>query len=150
MPLRKSKQQAYLDDAVHAFHVATSSVKEETQIHTHMCYSKFNEIIDSIRALDADVISIETSRSHGDVIESFETAVYPLGIGLGVYDIHSPRVPTKEEVIANIERPLRQLSLEQFWVNPDCGLKTRREPETVAALEVLVAATKEVRAKYGK
>lgn len=150
LPLRKSKQQAYLDDAVHAFHVATSSVKEETQIHTHMCYSKFNEIIDSIRALDADVISIETSRSHGDVIESFETAVYPLGIGLGVYDIHSSRVPTKEEVIANIERPLRQLSLEQFWVNPDCGLKTRREPETVAALEVLVAATKEVRAKYGK
>lgn len=150
LPLRKSKQQAYLDDAVHAFHVATSSVKEETQIHTHMCYSKFNEIIDSIRALDADVISIETSRSHGYVIESFETAVYPLGIGLGVYDIHSPRVPTKEEVIANIERPLRQLSLEQFWVNPDCGLKTRREPETVAALEVLVAAAKEVRAKYGK
>ena len=150
LPLRKSKQQAYLDDAVHAFHVASSSVKEETQIHTHMCYSKFNEIIDSIRALDADVISIETSRSHGDVIESFETAVYPLGIGLGVYDIHSPRVPTKEEVIANIERPLRQLSLEQFWVNPDCGLKTRREPETVAALEVLVAAAKEVRAKYGK
>lgn len=150
LPLRKSKQQAYLDDAVHAFHVATSSVKEETQIHTHMCYSKFNEIVDSIRALDADVISIETSRSHGDVIESFETAVYPLGIGLGVYDIHSPRVPTKEEVIANIERPLRQLSLEQFWVNPDCGLKTRREPETVAALEVLVAAAKEVRAKYGK
>lgn len=150
LPLRKSKQQAYLDDAVHAFHVATSSVKEETQIHTHMCYSKFNEIIDSIRALDADVISIETSRSHGDVIESFETAVYPLGIGLGVYDIHSPRVPTKEEVIANIERPLRQLSLEQFWVNPDCGLKTRREPETVAALEVLVAVAKEVRAKYGK
>ena len=150
LPLRKSKQQAYLDDAVHAFHVATSSVKEETQIHTHMCYSKFNEIIDSIRALDADVISIETSRSHGDVIESFETAVYPLGIGLGVYDIHSPRVPTKEEVIANNERPLRQLSLEQFWVNPDCGLKTRREPETVAALEVLVAAAKEVRAKYGK
>ena len=150
LPLRKSKQQAYLDDAVHAFHIATSSVKDETQIHTHMCYSKFSEIIDSIRALDADVISIETSRSHGDVIESFETAVYPLGIGLGVYDIHSPRVPTKEEVIANIERPLRQLSLEQFWVNPDCGLKTRREPETISALEILVAATKEVRAKYGK
>ena len=142
--------KAYLDDAVHAFRIATSSVKDDTQIHTHMCYSKFNEIIDSIRDLDADVISIETSRSHGDVIESFETAVYPLGIGLGVYDIHSPRVPSKEEVIANIERPLRQLSLEQFWVNPDCGLKTRREPETIAALEVLVEATKEVRAKYGK
>lgn len=150
LPLRKAKQKAYLDDAVHAFRIATSSVKDDTQIHTHMCYSKFNEIIDSIRDLDADVISIETSRSHGDVIESFETAVYPLGIGLGVYDIHSPRVPSKEEVIANIERPLHQLSLEQFWVNPDCGLKTRREPETIASLKVLVEATKEVRAKYGK
>ena len=150
LPLRKAKQKAYLDDAVHAFRIATSAVKDDTQIHTHMCYSKFNEIIDSIRDLDADVISIETSRSHGDVIESFETAVYPLGIGLGVYDIHSPRVPSKEEVIANIERPLRQLSLEQFWVNPDCGLKTRREPETIASLKVLVEATKEVRAKYGK
>ncbi|MBT0904323.1 cobalamin-independent methioninesynthase [Streptococcus infantarius subsp. infantarius] len=150
LPLRKAKQKAYLDDAVHAFRIATSSVKDDTQIHTHMCYSKFNEIIYSIRDLDADVISIETSRSHGDVIESFETAVYPLGIGLGVYDIHSPRVPSKEEVIANIERPLRQLSLEQFWVNPDCGLKTRREPETIASLKVLVEATKEVRAKYGK
>ncbi|PNM01074.1 5-methyltetrahydropteroyltriglutamate--homocysteine S-methyltransferase [Streptococcus mutans] len=149
LPLRKSKQKAYLDDAVHAFHIATSSVKDETQIHTHMCYSKFDEIIDAIRALDADVISIETSRSHGDIIESFETAVYPLGIGLGVYDIHSPRVPTKEEVVANIERPLRQLSPTQFWVNPDCGLKTRQEPETIAALKVLVAATKEVRQKLG-
>ncbi|MGT2907026.1 5-methyltetrahydropteroyltriglutamate--homocysteine S-methyltransferase [Streptococcus dentiloxodontae] len=150
LPLRKSKQKAYLDDAVQAFRIATSSVKDDTQIHTHMCYSKFDEIIDSIRDLDADVISIETSRSHGDIIESFETAVYPLGIGLGVYDIHSPRVPTKEEVVTNIERPLQQLSLEQFWVNPDCGLKTRREPETLAALEVLVAATKDVRAKFGK
>lgn len=150
LPLRKSKQQAYLDDAIHAFRIATSSVKDETQIHTHMCYSKFDEIIDSIRELDADVISIETSRSHGDIIESFETATYPLGIGLGVYDIHSPRVPTKEEVIANIERPLVQLSLGQFWVNPDCGLKTRREPETLAALKILVEATQEVRAKFGK
>ncbi|KXT75681.1 5-methyltetrahydropteroyltriglutamate--homocysteine S-methyltransferase [Streptococcus sp. DD12] len=150
LPLRKAKQKAYLDDAVHAFRVATSSVKDDTQIHTHMCYSKFDEIIDSIRDLDADVISIETSRSHGDIIESFETAVYPLGIGLGVYDIHSPRVPSKEEVVKNIERPLNQLDLEQFWVNPDCGLKTRREPETIAALEVLVQATKDVRKKFGK
>ena len=150
LPLRRDKQKGYLDDAVIAFRIATSSVQDQTQIHTHMCYSKFDEIIDSIRELDADVISIETSRSHGDIIESFETAVYPLGIGLGVYDIHSPRVPTKEEVEANIERPLQQLSLEQFWVNPDCGLKTRREAETVAALEILVAATKEVRAKFGK
>lgn len=145
LPLRQQKQQAYLDDAVAAFKIATSSVKDETQIHTHMCYSKFDEIIDSIRSLDADVISIETSRSHGDIIESFETAVYPLGIGLGVYDIHSPRIPTKEEIIVNIQRSLKCLSKEQFWVNPDCGLKTRREAETIAALEVLVSATKEVR-----
>ena len=150
LPLRKAKQKAYLDDAVESFRIATSSVKDETQIHTHMCYSKFEEIIDSIRALDADVISIETSRSHGDIIQSFETDGYPLGIGLGVYDIHSPRVPTKEEVVANIKRPLRHLSKEQFWVNPDCGLKTRREPETVAALEILVAATKEVRQELEK
>lgn len=147
LPLRKAKQKSYLDDAVQAFRIATSSVADTTQIHTHMCYSKFDEIIDSIRDLDADVISIETSRSHGDIIESFETATYPLGIGLGVYDIHSPRVPSKEEVILNIERPLQQLSIEQFWVNPDCGLKTRREPETIAALETLVVATKEVRSK---
>lgn len=145
LPLRKSKQKAYLDDSVRAFRIATSSVADSTQIHTHMCYSKFEEIIDSIRSLDADVISIETSRSHGDIIEAFETAVYPLGIGLGVYDIHSPRVPTQEEVVANIKRPLQQLSTEQFWVNPDCGLKTRGEAETVAALKVLVAATKQVR-----
>lgn len=149
LPLRKAKQMLYLDDAVSAFHIATSSVKDETQIHTHMCYSKFDEIIDAIRQLDADVISIETSRSHGDIIESFETMVYPLGIGLGVYDIHSPRVPTEEEVVANIERSLKQLSPKQFWVNPDCGLKTRREPETIAALEVLVSATKKVRHKLG-
>lgn len=149
LPLRKAKQKAYLDDAVSAFHIATSSVKDETQIHTHMCYSKFDEIIDAIRQLDADVISIETSRSHGDIIESFETMVYPLGIGLGVYDIHSPRVPTEEEVVANIERSLKQLSPKQFWVNPDCGLKTRREPETIEALEVLVSATKKVRHKLG-
>ena len=149
LPLRKAKQKAYLDDAVHAFRIATSSVQDDTQIHTHMCYSKFNEIIDSIRDLDADVISIETSRSHGDVIESFETAVTHLVLAWRLrYSL--TRVPSKEEVIANIERPLRQLSLEQFWVNPDCGLKTRREPETIAALEVLVEATKEVRAKYGK
>lgn len=145
LPLRKAKQKAYLDDSVHAFRIATSSVEDRTQIHTHMCYSNFDEIIDSIRELDADVISIETSRSHGELIAAFETAVYPLGIGLGVYDIHSPRVPSKPEIIENIERPLQNLALEQFWVNPDCGLKTRREPETVAALKVMVEATKDVR-----
>ncbi len=145
LPLRKAKQKAYLNDAVEAFRIATSSVKDDTQIHTHMCYSKFDEIIDTIQALDADVISIETSRSHGDIISVFESHIYPLGIGLGVYDIHSPRVPTKEEILENIERSLQKLSANQFWVNPDCGLKTRQEAETVAALKVLVAATKEAR-----
>lgn len=145
LPLRNSKKAKYLEEAVFAFRLATSSVKDDTQIHTHMCYSNFDEIIDSIRALDADVISIETSRSHGELISAFETAIYPLGIGLGVYDIHSPRVPTKEEVRHNILRPLQQLSKEQFWINPDCGLKTRGEKETIEALEVLVEATKEIR-----
>ncbi|MDO4814640.1 MAG: 5-methyltetrahydropteroyltriglutamate--homocysteine S-methyltransferase [Gemella sp.] len=147
LPLRKSKQKAYLDDSVESFRIATSSVKDETQIHTHMCYSKFEEIIDSIDGLDADVISIETSRSHGDIIEVFEKYTYPRQIGLGVYDIHSPRVPSKEEITGNINISLEKLSPTQFWVNPDCGLKTRKEPETVASLEVLVEATKEVRSK---
>ena len=126
LPLRKGKQKAYLDDAVSAFHIATSSVKDETQIHTHMCYSKFDEIIDAIRQLDADVISIETSRSHGDIIESFETTVYPLGIGLGVYDIHSPRVPSVEEIKVTLKKILEKVDANKLWVNPDCGLKTRK------------------------
>ena len=116
-----------------------------------MCYSNFGlKLSDSIRALDADVISIETSRSHGELISAFETAIYPLGIGLGVYDIHSPRVPTKEEVRTNILRPLQKLSTEQFWINPDCGLKTRAEKETIEALEVLVEVTKEIRSELKK
>ena len=145
LPLRKAKQKAYLDDAVHAFRIATSSVKDDTQIHTHMCYSKFNEIIDSIRDLDADVISIETSRSHGDVIESFETAVYPLGIGLGVYDIHSPRVPQDGEIDHTIEAILAKVPSGKVWINPDCGLKTRGIPETKESLIKLVNAAKEAR-----
>jgi len=147
LPLRDNKKEKYLEEAVFSFRLATSSVQDDTQIHTHMCYSNFDEIIDSIRALDADVISIETSRSHGELISAFETAIYPLGIGLGVYDIHSPRVPTKEEVRTNILRPLQKLSTEQFWINPDCGLKTRAEKETIEALEVLVEVTKEIRSE---
>ncbi|AME08966.1 5-methyltetrahydropteroyltriglutamate--homocysteine methyltransferase [Gemella sp. oral taxon 928] len=145
LPLRNNKKTKYLEEAVFAFRLATSSVKDDTQIHTHMCYSNFDEIIDSIRALDADVISIETSRSHGELISAFETAIYPLGIGLGVYDIHSPRIPTKEEIRHNILRPLQKLSKEQFWINPDCGLKTRDEKETIEALKILVETTKEIR-----
>ena len=113
-----------------------------------MCYSDFQDIIEAIDGLDADVISIEMSRSHGELISSFEEYTYNKGIGLGVYDIHSPRVPAKEEIARNIERALNVLHPKQFWVNPDCGLKTRQEPETVAALKVMVEAAKEDPGKH--
>ncbi|WP_079515327.1 5-methyltetrahydropteroyltriglutamate--homocysteine S-methyltransferase [Rossellomorea marisflavi] len=145
MPLQKEKRGGYLDAAVHAFKLATSSVKSSTQIHTHMCYSEFGEIIESIKALDADVISIETSRSHGNLIHSFEENTYSQGIGLGVYDIHSPRVPTLVEMTRNIERAIRVLDPQLFWINPDCGLKTRGPNETIEALVVMVEAAKKMR-----
>lgn len=147
LPLDPSKKNAYLDAAVYAFKLATSAVENDTQIHTHMCYSDFNEIIKSISALDADVISIETSRSHGEIIEAFETNTYDKEIGLGVYDIHSPRVPSKTEIKANIHRALKTIDPKQFWINPDCGLKTRQETETIAALKVMIEAADEVRAE---
>ena len=145
LPLKQEKTEDYLKAAVYAFKLSTSSVKEETQIHTHMCYSNFEDIIEAIDALDADVISIETSRSHGELIRSFEDYHYHKGIGLGVYDIHSPRVPTSEELSQNIERALKVLDYRLFWVNPDCGLKTRGIEETIAALKVMVEAAKEKR-----
>ncbi len=145
LPLDPSKKGAYLEAAVYAFKLATAAVENDTQIHTHMCYSDFNEIIDSISALDADVISIETSRSHGEIIEAFETNTYDKEIGLGVYDIHSPRVPSKDEIKHNIHRALKTIHPKQFWINPDCGLKTRQEKETIAALEVMIEAANEIR-----
>lgn len=150
LPLKREQWAAYLDWAVKAFRLSTSTVKNETQVHTHMCYSEFHDIIDSINALDADVISIETSRSHGELIGSFEENTYDKGIGLGVYDIHSPRVPSVEEMSVMIDRALNVLSPDQFWINPDCGLKTRKYEETVAALRVMVEATEQARSKYGK
>nr|WP_090885997.1 5-methyltetrahydropteroyltriglutamate--homocysteine S-methyltransferase [Evansella caseinilytica] len=147
LPLKREKWQNYLDAAVYAFKLATTSVKNQTQIHTHMCYSDFKSIIGAIEALDADVISIETSRSHGQLISAFEDNTYNKGIGLGVYDIHSPRVPKPEELTRNIDRALRVLDPELFWINPDCGLKTRGTAETVAALQVMVEAAKQTREK---
>ena len=147
LPLKQEKADGYLKAAVEAFVISTSSVQEETQIHTHMCYSNFEAIIEAIDALDADVISIETSRSHGELIRSFEDYLYHKGIGLGVYDIHSPRVPTSEELSQNIERALKVLDYRLFWVNPDCGLKTRGIEETVAALKVMVETAKLYREK---
>jgi 5-methyltetrahydropteroyltriglutamate--homocysteine methyltransferase len=145
LPLRREDWAAYLNWAVLAFKLSTSTVKDTTQIHTHMCYCEFHDIIDSIRALDADVISIETSRSHGELIQSFEEYTYELGIGLGVYDIHSPRVPAVEEMVSMIERALKVLDPTLFWINPDCGLKTRGMQETIAALRHMVQATQFVR-----
>lgn len=145
LPLDPAKKDEYLEAAVYAFKLATAAVENDTQIHTHMCYSDFNEIIDSISALDADVISIETSRSHGEIIEAFETNTYDKEIGLGVYDIHSPRVPSKDEIKQNINRALKTIHPKQFWINPDCGLKTRQEKETIAALKVMIEAANEIR-----
>ncbi|PCF48299.1 5-methyltetrahydropteroyltriglutamate--homocysteine S-methyltransferase [Staphylococcus delphini] len=145
LPLRKEYHEDYLEKAVHSFKLATSSVTDETQIHTHMCYSQFGQIIHAIHDLDADVISIETSRSHGDLIKDFEDIDYDLGIGLGVYDIHSPRIPTEEEITTAIERGLQQIDRSLFWVNPDCGLKTRKEDEVKAALTVLVNSARKLR-----
>ncbi|CAH1198791.1 5-methyltetrahydropteroyltriglutamate--homocysteine S-methyltransferase [Paenibacillus sp. JJ-223] len=148
LPLKEAEQANYLDWAVKAFRITTCTVQETTQIHTHMCYCEFHDMIDSIEAMDADVISIETSRSHGELIHSFELNTYKLGIGLGVYDIHSPRVPNVEEMSTMIDRALRVLDPKLFWINPDCGLKTRGQEETIASLRNMVDATKIARAKY--
>lgn len=145
LPLRKEDWNEYLSWAVNAFKLATSSVRNETQIHTHMCYCEFNNFIEPIRALDADVISIETSRSHGELIQSLKQNPYELGIGLGVYDIHSPRVPSVEEIDTILNDSLEIISKEQFWVNPDCGLKTRHEDETIFSLKNMVTAARKLR-----
>lgn len=142
LPLKENEQADYLAWAVKAFRISTCTVHETTQIHTHMCYCEFHDMIDSIEAMDADVISIETSRSHGELIHSFEENTYETGIGLGVYDIHSPRVPSVDEMSSMIERALRVLDPKLFWINPDCGLKTRGQEETVASLRNMVDATR--------
>ncbi|MDM5282656.1 5-methyltetrahydropteroyltriglutamate--homocysteine S-methyltransferase [Peribacillus frigoritolerans] len=145
LPLKKSDRDEYLNWAVNSFLISTSSVEDTTQIHTHMCYCDFNSFMDVISSLDADVISIETSRSHGELASAFEEKTYEKGIGLGVYDIHSPRVPAVEEMVDMIERGIKVLDKDQFWINPDCGLKTRGIPETVASLKNMVEAAKIVR-----
>jgi len=146
MPLDRSQWAEYLQWAVEAFRLASCGVQEQTQIHTHMCYSEFADIIEAIAALDADVISIEASRSDMDLLETFVRFKYPHDIGPGVYDIHSPWVPEVDEIIGRLRKALRSLRPEQLWVNPDCGLKTRDWPEVTAALKNMVAAAKSVRA----
>lgn len=140
LPLRKENWPAYLDWAVRAFRISASSVQDETQIHTHMCYSEFNDMIDSIAAMDADVITIECSRSQMELLDVFADFKYPNDIGPGVYDIHSPRVPSKDEMVSLMEKANAVIPSAQLWVNPDCGLKTRHWPETKAALSAMVEA----------
>jgi 5-methyltetrahydropteroyltriglutamate--homocysteine methyltransferase len=147
LPIRKADWQSYLDWAVEAFRLAASGVGAATQIHTHMCYSEFNDIIDAVAAMDADVISIETSRSAMELLEAFANFSYPNDIGPGVYDIHSPRVPSQQEMEALLEKALTVLKPQQLWVNPDCGLKTRGWAEVKPALVSMVAAARAVRGR---
>jgi len=149
LPLRRADWQQYLDWAVDAFRLASSGVRPETQIHTHMCYSEFNDIIAAIGAMDADVISIETARSKMELLDAFATCAYPNEIGPGVYDIHSPRIPTSGEMEHLLRAAGERLSVRQLWVNPDCGLKTRGWDEVRPALVNMVEAAKAVRASAG-
>ncbi|TDQ11298.1 5-methyltetrahydropteroyltriglutamate--homocysteine S-methyltransferase [Pedobacter metabolipauper] len=145
LPLRKADWQNYLEWAVTAFRISASGVEDETQIHTHMCYSEFNDIIQNIADMDADVITIECSRSQMELLDAFADFNYPNEIGPGVYDIHSPRVPSKEEMVHLLEKAKNVIPSEQLWVNPDCGLKTRHWDETKKALIEMVAAAKVLR-----
>ena len=145
LPLRKENRRTYLDWAVRAFRVSASGVEDATQIHTHMCYSEFNDMIQSISDMDADVITIECSRSQMELLDAFHQFAYPNEIGPGVYDIHSPRVPSEEEMVALMEKARKVIPDAQLWVNPDCGLKTRHWEETRLALEKMVAAAKKLR-----
>lgn len=145
LPLRRNDWPAYLDWATEAFRISASGVSDETQIHTHMCYCEFNDIIASIAALDADVISIETSRSNMELLEVFTQFSYPNEIGPGVWDIHSPRVPSVEEMTALLQKAATVLPIRNLWVNPDCGLKTRAWGETKAALKNMVEAAHRMR-----
>lgn len=147
LPLREADYKDYLDKAVENFRISASGVEDKTQIHTHMCYSDFNTIIESVAAMDADVISIETSRSQMRLLDAFVKFKYPNEIGPGVYDIHSPRVPDTKEMTDLLEKAAKLIAPRQLWVNPDCGLKTRGWPEVKSALKNMVAAAKDMRAK---
>jgi 5-methyltetrahydropteroyltriglutamate--homocysteine methyltransferase len=150
MPLRRRDWGEYLAWAVRCFRLASAGVRDDTQIHTHMCYAEFNEIMDAIADLDADVLSIEASRSRMDLLRSFEQYEYPNEIGPGVWDIHSPRVPSQKEIIALLEKAMLCVPPERLWVNPDCGLKTRKWSEIIPAVKNMVAAARTLRARIMK
>lgn len=147
LPLRRSDWNDYLGWAVESFKLATSGVRDETQLHTHMCYSEFNDIVDWIAKMDADVISIEASRSKMELLKAFKKFNYPNDIGPGIYDIHSPRVPSAEEMSALLKEALDVIPADRLWVNPDCGLKTRAWPETLASLQNMMTVAKAARAE---
>ncbi|MGP5682588.1 5-methyltetrahydropteroyltriglutamate--homocysteine S-methyltransferase [Brachybacterium alimentarium] len=147
LPLRTAEHDDYLDWSVRSFRLATSGVEAATQIHTHLCYSEFNVVVGAIDALNADVTSIESARSRGEILEAIDPGAFPRGIGPGVWDIHSPRVPGAEEIADQLRRARAAVGPERLWVNPDCGLKTRGYAETEASLRHLVQATREVRAE---
>jgi 5-methyltetrahydropteroyltriglutamate--homocysteine methyltransferase len=146
LPLRKSQWQEYLDWAVTSFRITANGVDDETQIHTHMCYSEFNDIIASIADMDADVITIETSRSDMELLDAFDNFNYPNEIGPGVYDIHSPNIPTEAHIVQLMKKAAERIPAQRLWVNPDCGLKTRQWEEVIPALTNMVAAAKTLRA----
>ncbi|MFC4492889.1 5-methyltetrahydropteroyltriglutamate--homocysteine S-methyltransferase [Streptomyces ovatisporus] len=149
LPLRAARRAEYLAWATESFRLATAGVRADTQIHTHMCYAEFGDILPAIDDLDADVISLEAARSHMQVADELAAAGYPREVGPGVYDIHSPRVPTADEMASLLRKGLAAIPPERLWVNPDCGLKTRGRPEVRAALENLVAAARTLRAEVG-
>lgn len=145
LPIHRRDWQEYLDWAVECFRISASGVKDETQIHTHMCYAEFNDIIESIARMDADAISIEASRSRMELLEAFKDFNYPNEIGPGVYDIHSPNVPATSEIVELIHRALKVIPAGQLWINPDCGLKTRQWEEITPSLQNMIAAVEKVR-----
>jgi len=146
LPLRRAQWKAYLDWAVESFRIAANGVADETQIHTHMCYSEFNDIIASIAEMDADVITIETSRSDMELLDAFDHFKYPNEIGPGVYDIHSPNIPSQQHMVALMRKAAQRIPAQRLWVNPDCGLKTRQWSEVLPALANMVAAARTLRA----
>ncbi len=142
LPLRRSQWNGYLDWAIRAFRITANGVKDETQIHTHMCYSEFNDIMAAIARMDADVITIETSRSDMELLDAFDQFRYPNEIGPGVYDIHSPNIPSVDSIIELMEKAVQRIPVERLWVNPDCGLKTRTWEEVKPALHNMIAASR--------
>jgi len=150
LPLRKSEWDEYLRWAVDCFRLTANGVRDETQIHTHMCYSEFNDIIESIAAMDADVITIETTRSHMELLDAFDDFDYPNDIGPGVYDIHSPNVPDEAQIVELIEKAAQKIPVQRLWINPDCGLKTRGWDEVLPALRNMVNAAAALRGRFAE